>query len=302
MNIALTGTSGFIGAAIARHATRAGHRVSGLVRETSRTEHLEGVVDRLVRGTQDDARARTELLEGADVVIHNSFDWSVLRSGDLEGHLRSNLLGSLELLRDAGDRPFVYLSSVAVHHHIDPTWNNVIDDRHPARPGSAYGALKAAVEAHMWAANAERGQAVVALRPCAVYGIDPDRSRSIGWPIIDSIREERRYVRKGGGKFVHVEDVAAATLAAVSNPGNSPAIHHLVDCYARWGDWGVMTAELLGVEAEIDLDSPEQSLNRFETAGVREALGVAMDRGHEGIRDHIRAMIELKASDAGATD
>ena len=218
-------------------------------------------------------------------------------SGDLAGHLQSNLLGSLELLRAAGKRPFIYLSSVAVHHHIHPDWNGLIDEKHPARPGSAYGALKASVEAHMWAANAERGQSVASIRPCAVYGMDPNRTRSIGWPIIDSIRREGRYARKGGGKFVHVDDVANATVACAERSPAEPATYHLVDCYARWGDWGVMTAELLGVEAEIDLSSPEKSLNMFETEKVRTELGVELDRGFDGIRAHIAGMIRLQAEE-----
>ncbi|MCH2143595.1 MAG: NAD(P)-dependent oxidoreductase [Phycisphaerales bacterium] len=301
MNIALTGTSGFIGAAIAREATRAGHRVQGLVRSTSRVDHLEPWVDRLVVGTHDDARAREELLEGADAVIHNSFDWPALRDGDLHGHMRSNMLGSIDLLQAAGERPFIYISSVAVHHHMHEQWDGRIDGLHPTRPGTFYGALKASVEAHMWAAHAERGQPVDALRPCAVYGIDPNLSRSIGWPIIEKIRNREPFTRAGGGKFVHVDDVAAATVACVDRPADSPRIHHLVDCYARWADWAMITAELLGIEdAEIDDSSPTAPRNMFEVDDVRSELGVAMDRGFDGIRAHLGALIELQSKAASS--
>ncbi|MDG2031792.1 MAG: NAD(P)-dependent oxidoreductase [Phycisphaerales bacterium] len=290
----MTGTSGFIGAEIARQATLAGHKVQGLVRATSRTDHLEPWVDRLVVGTHDQDRARDELLEGVDAVIHNSFDWQALRKGDLVAHMKGNMIGSIDLLQAAGDRPFIFMSSVAVHHHIHPRWEGVIDGLHPTRPGSFYGALKAAVEAHMWAAHAERGQAVTSIRPCAVYGIDPDRTRSIGWPIIDQIRGGEAYSRSGGGKFVHVNDVANATIACLDNESASPEIYHLVDCYARWGDWAVMAAELLGVEVDVDLTSPVASKNMFETSNVQSDLEVSLDRGFDGIRKHLAQMISMQ--------
>ncbi|MEC7351476.1 MAG: NAD(P)-dependent oxidoreductase, partial [Planctomycetota bacterium] len=279
MRVAITGASGFIGAALVREAHARGHAVSALVRETSRTDHIEGLVDRLVVGTHEDPAVHQQLLDGVDAVIHNSFDWHSLKQGDLVEHMRSNMVGSIDLLQAAGDRHFVYMSSIAVHHHMHPDWQGRIDETHPIRPGTFYGALKAAIEAHMWAANAERGQPVSSIRPCAVYGIDPTLKRSIGWPIITRLRKDARFDRAGGGKFVHVEDVAAATVACLGNERATPAVYNLVDCYARWGDWATIASELLGIEAEIDLSSPPAPRNMFLDDQVRQDLGVGLDRG-----------------------
>ena len=292
MNVAITGASGFIGAALVREARARGHAVSALVRETSRTDHIEGLVDRLVVGTHEDPDVHQQLLDGVDAVIHNSFDWHSLKQGDLVEHMRSNMVGSIDLLQAAGDRHFVYMSSIAVHHHMHPDWQGRIDETHPIRPGNFYGALKAAIEAHMWAANAERGQSVSSIRPCAVYGIDPTLKRSIGWPIITRLRKDARFDRAGGGKFVHVEDVAAATVACLGNERATPAVYNLVDCYARWGDWATIASELLGIDAEIDLTSPPAPRNMFLDDQVRQDLGVGLDRGLEGVREHLRQLIE----------
>ena len=292
MNVAITGASGFIGAALVREARARGHAVSALVRETSRTDHIEGLVDRLVVGTHEDPGVHQQLLDGVDAVIHNSFDWHSLKQGDLVEHMRSNMVGSIDLLQAAGDRHFVYMSSIAVHHHMHPDWQGRIDETHPIRPGNFYGALKAAIEAHMWAANAERGQSVSSIRPCAVYGIDPTLKRSIGWPIITRLRKDARFDRAGGGKFVHVEDVAAATVACLGNERATPAVYNLVDCYARWGDWATIASELLGIDAEIDLTSPPAPRNMFLDDQVRQDLGVGLDRGLEGVREHLRQLIE----------
>ena len=291
MRIALTGASGFIGAALARDLVGAGHVVNALVRTESRRDHIESLVDRFVVGANDDQRSRAELLADADVVIHNSFDWSVLKARDFAAHSRANLQASLDLLQESEGRPFVFMSSIAVHHHMHERWDGVIDESHPARPGTLYGAMKVAMEAHMWAAHAECGQVVTSIRPCAVYGIDPRLRRSIGWPILDAVRKGQPFSRAGGGKFVHVDDVAAATVASIGNPAASPRVYNLVDCYARWSDWAAISCDLLGVEVDIDDSSPAQPRNRFDTSDVQSDLGVAMNRGHDGIRRHLTELI-----------
>jgi len=288
MHIALTGASGFIGSVICREARAAGHTVTALVRETSRRDHIEPHVERFVVGEQADQSAWPALLEGADVVIHNSVDWGMWRD-DVETiafsrHLRSNLVGSIELMAAAAPRPYVFVSTIATHHDMRPRWQGVIDEDHPLRPANMYGAYKAGVEAHLWAQRYSTGQHTVAIRPCAVYGIDPRLERSHGYPIVKKIAEERRFDKQGGGKFVHVDDVAKACLAAWENPDAAGRPFNLVDCYARWGDWATYIAEALGVDAEIDLSSPPAPKNQFTKDASRDVLGVPLDRGHEGIR------------------
>ncbi len=293
MHVALTGASGFIGSSIARRLADAGHSIAALVRRSSRTDHIKPYVARFVRGEQDDPSCWSELLEAADCVIHNSVDWRAYKPTiDLSRHLKSNLAASIELLERSGSMQFIFMSTIAVHHDMRPRWDGMIDEDHPTRPGSLYGAYKAAVEAHLWASHFRGSRSVCALRPCGVYGIDPNLDRSIGFTIIEELRKSRRFSRPGGGKFVHVDDVAAAVVACVGNADASGKVYNLADCYARWGDWAVMVAEALGIDAEIDLSSPASARNKFSKDAAR-TLGVNLDRGHEGIGQHIRELIQL---------
>ncbi len=298
MRVAVTGVSGFIGSAIARRLAGAGHSVTGLVRSTSRRDHIEAFVDRFVVGSHDDDSCWPSLLDGAECVIHNSIDWAPLKSKpvDIAWHLRTNLEASIRLLHASAPRQFIFISTIAVHHDMMPrpkdgAGRSVITEDHPLRPNSVYGAHKAAVEAFLWAERFGSGRNTCALRPCGVYGVEPNPADSHGADIIAELRETGRYSKPGGGKWVHVEDVAAAAVGAVGNERVAGRPFNLVDCYARYADWARLAAEELGVRAEIDASSPEEPNNTFEVSAARDLPGVRLDRGHEGIRGHLRELI-----------
>ena len=132
-----------------------------------------------------------------------------------------------------------------------------------------------------------------------MYGIDPRLERSIGYTIIHELRQGKPFRRAGGGKFVHVDDVAAAVCAIVGNPDAAGRPYNLADCYARWSDWAAMAAGLMGIEADIDASSAPASKNSFSKDAAR-SLGVNLDRGHEGIRAHLRALIGAISGSPGA--
>ncbi len=293
MRIALTGASGFIGSSIARHLHQRGHAVTALVRETSTTDHLRDHVDTFVTGDQTDEHAWRDLLDGADGLIHNSVDWRALRDNDIPAHLESNLLGSLKLLDAASPKRCVFISTIAVHHDMRPRWNGVIDEDHPLRPSSLYGAYKAAVEAHLWSAHYHYNRHTAAIRPCAVYGPDPTGKHGHTRPVLEAVRSGERFTRAGGGKFVHVDDVAAATVAAIERDDASARPFNLVDCYARYADLARYAAEALGIEIDIDFSSPEKPKNTFDCSAAKQLVGedeVFLNRGHEGLRTHFREL------------
>ena len=293
LNIAMTGVTGFIGQATVSALTRAGHRVKGQIRpgREQAVAHLD--LER-VPGTMTDDPA--DLLEGTDVLVHNAVDWKVLKAGDLDGHLQANLLAGVHLLEQAARASLriVLVSSVAVHHHMLSRWSGAVDHAHPGRPGNLYGALKASLEAHLWALHATHGVGGCILRPAAVYGIDPDHPRSVGWPMVQKLLAGEPWGRRGGGKFVHVDDVAAAITAGATQPDNGLHLHHLADCYARWSDWEVIGTRLTGHERVVEQLDPPAPRNMFVVDSVRQELGVPMNRGIDGIEKHIAEMIAMQ--------
>ena len=130
------------------------------------------------------------------------------------------------------------------------------------------------------------GRHTCALRPCRVYGLDPRLERSHGFEILQKLARGEPIRIPGGGKWVHVEDVAAAIAATIGNPAAAGRPFNLADCYARWSDVAKMGAAVLGVQADIEFSGPEQPKNSFAKDAAR-SLGISLDRGHDGIREHL---------------
>ncbi len=300
MRVAITGASGFLGASMARALAGGGHEVTALVRPASARGHIDPYVRRYVRGDQSDPEIWPDLLAEAQAVVHNSADWEALRSGNLERHLRQNVEGSIRLLEAAhraGVGRFVFISSVAVHHEISPRWQGLIDEDHPLRPGSLYGAYKAAVEAHLSWARAEWGLHTVILRPAAVYGVEPVHlQRSHGYRPVKRLLEGGRVTPAefgGGGKFVHVDDVASATVAVVERDEAGGRTFHLADCYAKFTRFGEHAVDLLGLPRDrVEPDGSPPAKNQFDKAPVQEVLGIPLDRGDAGLREHSARLIQ----------
>ncbi|MEU8233908.1 NAD(P)-dependent oxidoreductase [Actinoplanes sp. NPDC048967] len=205
MRLAVTGASGFCGAAVARLAAAHGHDVLCLGRRP-------GPVGRHVPW---DADRELPDLTGADAVIHLAAAVGDPRPGRrTEAAFRAvNVDGTARLLRAAAGRPVVWVSSASVYR--PGPYRTPVSEDHPVDGHrGVYGRTKAAGERLALAAGA------VALRPRAVYG-DGDRHL---------LPRLRRVVRGGRAwlpgpdvamSLTAVENLAAACLAAVAWPGGA---------------------------------------------------------------------------------
>lgn len=216
VRVAVTGASGFCGAAVARAAARAGAEVVCLGRRP-------GPVGRFVPW---DASASRPDLSGADLVVHLAAAVGDPGPGRAtEQAFRAvNVDGTARLLDAVGDRPLVWVSSASVY---DPRVRRFrIDEDHPVGGQlTAYGRTKAAGERLALDAKA------VVLRPRAVYGPgDPHLLPRL-----------RRAVRKGRLllpgpdvplSLTAVENLADACLTGLSWP---PGAYNVADAqpYAR---------------------------------------------------------------------
>jgi nucleoside-diphosphate-sugar epimerase len=266
MLVALTGASGFIGSYTARALHRAGHTVRALVRPTSRREHIADVVAEWREGDAADPQAIGGLVAGVEVVIHNAVDWDALERSPVT-HFERNVLGSLRLLeasRQAGAGQFVFVSSVAVHHEVLP--DRAFDEAHPTWPSSIYGAYKASVEPFLKAYHHTYGLNASAWRPAAVYGVDPNLTKSQWYGLIDQARRGEGTINTpAGGKITHVQDVADALTLAVGDASVAGQFYTLVDRHMYWQQAAEFAKEISGSGATIVDRRGAGPRNTFDT-------------------------------------
>ncbi|MFI5496105.1 NAD-dependent epimerase/dehydratase family protein [Actinoplanes sp. NPDC051859] len=205
MRLAVTGASGFCGAAVARLAAAAGHEVVCVGRRPGPVgEHV-----------QWDAACELPDLAGADAVVHLAAAVGDPPPGrHAEAAFRAvNVDGTARLLAAARGRPVVWVSSASVYQP-GPYAGPVREDHPTEGQRGAYGRTKAAGERLALAAGS------VVLRPRAVYGAG-DRHL---------VPRLRRVVRGGYAwlpgadvtmSLTAVENLAEACLSALAWPAGA---------------------------------------------------------------------------------
>lgn len=151
--IAITGATGFVGAAVARRLTAAGHRIRALVRPNSIHKKPSDISARWIEGDLDSADSLGQLVNGADAIVHCA---GAVRGATRAQFDRVNADGLERLLRATIDHTrsprFLLISSLAARE-----------------PGiSDYAASKRQGEAILAEAAGPLSWAIY--RPCAVYG------------------------------------------------------------------------------------------------------------------------------------
>ena len=189
MILALTGGTGFVGRATIEHALATGHQVRALTRrpQPPRT----GVT--WVSGALDDAASLTELVNGADAVIHVA---GVVNAPDRAGFIAGNIDGTRQMIAASGSRRFVHVSSLSA--------------REPQL--SDYGWSKREAEELVGASGADW----TIVRPTGVYG-----------PGDTEMRDLFRLARYGLAllpppakvSLIHVDDLARLLVRLAEAPG-----------------------------------------------------------------------------------
>ena len=222
MRFAITGATGFVGGALARHLRDKGHDVVALVRDPARAQGLSARGVELVSGDLGDSAALDRLCGGVDGLFHVA-GWYKLGQRDPSVGTKVNVGGTRNVLAAAlrNDVPrVVYTSTLAVN---SDTRGEVYDEtyRHTGGFVSHYDRTKA--EAHQIADGfAGDGLPVVTVQPGLVYG--PGDTAQTGALIEQVVRGGRPQVPAGGEVcWAHVDDIAAGHQLAMEKglPGES---------------------------------------------------------------------------------
>jgi UDP-glucuronate 4-epimerase len=215
----------------------------------------------------------------------------------------ANVAGTLDLLeaaRRTGMGRVVLLSSASVYGR---TGDEIIDERAQLGANDVYGASKAAGELIARAYHSRHGVDVVTLRPSWVYGPRRRTSCVIRTMIVDALagRPTRLIYGKGFPRqFVHVEDVSAAIVSALSVSDISGHVFNLTDGARRTLDEVADLVCAVLPQAEIHLDTSEAPDDEYlGLLDIREAAKRLSWRPRTtletGIRSYVDHLIATKA-------
>ena len=228
----VTGGAGFIGSNIVRELINQGQNVVVLDDfSTGKHENLENVIDKikLIEGDLKDLETVEQSIEGIDYVIHEGAISSVpLSLKDPILVNQTNVGGSLNILKassEAGVKRVVLASSCAVYGDSEVT---PLSEDIKLEPLSPYAASKLAAELYCQVFHSSYGLEVVSVRYFNVFGArqNPESDYAAVIPkFITLMLDGKPPVIHSDGEqardFIHVNDVASATIQAVQSEGVS---------------------------------------------------------------------------------
>ena len=173
MSVLVTGASGRIGRRVTERLLADGRSVRALVvPDDPRRSLIERPGVECVEGFLADGASLLEAVDGAEAVIHLAAALTTRNHVDDE-YFEINVAGTYRLLSAIRDRGssvgrFVYISSDAVYWPgAIPADYLPVDEEHPRRPASVYGASKLAAEELSLAFWRTHGLPVTIVRPTA---------------------------------------------------------------------------------------------------------------------------------------
>jgi nucleoside-diphosphate-sugar epimerase len=255
MRIFVAGASGAIGRPLVRQLLAAGHEVTGMTRRPQRAEEIRAAGAEAVVCDVFDAEALREAVVAAapEAVVH------VLTALPQRYNPKSDYLAATNRIRVEGTRNLIAAAraagvrrlvgeSIAFAYRPQGSWVKAEEEplftEAPGRFGVAFEAI-AELERQVLGAEGIEG---VGLRYGWLYG--PGTYYDRGEQQAEEVGKRRLpIVGKGTGtfSFVHVEDAASATVAALEQ--GAPGTYNVVDDEpAPLREWVPVYAEALGAK------------------------------------------------------
>lgn len=300
MKIAITGATGFIGVELVRQLLDAGHQLKCWHRACSDLSPLDGCDVEWVEGELTDTNSARELISDCEAVVHSGL-W---RSGmsfqvieaDVVEYARINILGTLGLIEAAmaaDVERFVFISTCAVHDHILD--DRPLDETHPLWANSHYGAHKAAIEKFVHSYGLGSGLPICALRPTGVYGVKAKVEHSKFFNLIRDVVAGKNVEVSGGGKEVHVSDVAQAIQILLKAEGIAGQAYSCYDRYISEFDVATIAKQICGSPSQI-VGKQKRPKNEIDSSKIKK-LGMKFGGEallHKTVEKLLKLVSELK--------
>ena len=273
MKALVTGTSGFVGSAVARRLAADGHELRVLLRPTSDRRNLDGFDAEIAMGDLSDAASLKSAVSGCDAVFHVAADYRIWVPDGGASMYRANVDGTRDLVRaaaEAGVDRFVYTSSVAV---LGAGKDGAVSDETTLSTEtdmiSHYKKSKFLAEKEVDRLVREEGAPVVIVNPSAPFGPRDIKPTPTGRIVLDAAKGRMPAYLDTGLNAVHVDDVAEGHLLAFEKG-------EIGERYILGGENLSLREIIEIVTAYVGRPGPKQKLPRaplFPVAWVAEQLG-----------------------------
>ncbi|OGO34640.1 MAG: epimerase [Chloroflexi bacterium RBG_16_56_8] len=245
MKYFVTGATGFVGNAVVRQLTAAGHSVQAVVRDPEKAKELAKPGVKLFAGDVTEKESLRAGMSGVNGIFHIA-GWYKIGTRDKSGGERVNIQGThnvLELMKELGIRKGVYTSTLAVY---SDTHGQLVEESYHfnGRHLSEYDRTKAV--AHDIAVKMiNEGLPLTIVLPGIVYG--PGDTSSLRTNLIDYLKRRLPIIpRRTAFCFAHVEDVARGHLLAMEK-GRIGEIYNINGEPATLEDMFKLAREITGV-------------------------------------------------------
>lgn len=286
MKVVVTGASGHLGSAVVPLLEKRGHVVRGF---SSSSLDL----------AKDDAVATlARELEGGAALVHLAA-WhppatAATTAADRRRLIDVNVMGTMRALEAARGRASVVVYASTFEVYGTPA-SSRIDEDHPTRPLTDYGATKLAGEDHLFAFAYEEKIRVVALRMPAIYGPGEDTPRLLPNCLAKVARGERPVIEGDGGDLrdqLFVDDAALAVALALEK--DASGIFNVADGAAHSVAEVAKTAmKVAGLDGEPEVaprKKPRLDYHMSIARAARELGFVAQVTLEEGMRRQLGSL------------
>ena len=184
----------------------------------------------------------------------------------------------------------MFVSTCAVHEKILD--DRPLDESHPLWPLSHYGAHKAALEKFVHSYGYGMGYPICAIRPTGIYGVHHPVTDSKWYSIIADIVAGRPVTVEGGGKEVHVDDVALG-IETLLNAEESRITGESFACYDHYisrFEVAQLAKEVSNSSSEI-VGEPKSPKHEINTDKIR-TLGMKFG-GKARLRETIQELVNF---------
>lgn len=263
MRIFVAGATGAVGQYLVPALVAAGHSVVGTTRSAAKADILRrlGAEPAIADGLDAGSMGAAVSAAKPDVVVHQMtdlaaatdlrhFDRAFARTNELRTRGTDILLAAA---RETGARRFIAQSFCGwTFSRTGGTVKTETDELDPHPPQELRRTLESIryLERRVTASTTPEG---IVLRYGFFYGPD---TGTLSPAMIDQLRHRRVPVIGGGAgtwSFIHTEDAAAATLAAIER-GRAGNVYNIVDDHpAQVKDWLPALAELIGAKPPLHI-------------------------------------------------